>query len=323
VRRGTARALGRLEPASGLIVVGARPGARVEEVKVKEGESVSEGALLAVLEGHEQALRQLALAEAQKARADYERSLRKKKVGLERDQFDKTQKARLDSAKKVSAAVKQRYDEAAPLFKVFSKTLKDKERYDAESAFLQLEVQNVKSALDVSLLEIAQELPPRQREIEDEELNHDGPDSKVLDLQIKLTQAGLDQTVVKAPAAGRVLELRAHPGEVSAGPLLTLGDTSAMVATAEVFQTDVPGIAVGDPAEIRVLDRTVTGRVTAIGSVVGRNQIVSLDPRAQQDRRVIAVTVRLDDPAPAARFVNMEVDVLIKPGRSVARGDGR
>jgi HlyD family secretion protein len=321
--QGQARALGRLEPASGLIVVGARPGARVEKIDVQEGDEVPEGKVLAVLEGHGQADRQLALAKAQKDRAEHELSLRRKKLTLEREQFDATQKARIEAAKKVAAATKQRFDQASPLYKTFVATLKDKERYDAEMAFLQLEVQSIRSALDLSLLETAQEMTPKQRALEDEELDKTGPDFQVLDRQIELAQAGLDQAEVKAPAAGKVLELRAHAGEVSTGALLTLGDTSAMVAIAEVFQTDAPRVTVGDPAEVRILDRTVSGRVTAIGSVVGRNQVTSLDPRALQDRRVVNVTVRLDDPAPAARFVNMEVDVLIKPSGPGARADGR
>ena len=68
---------------------------------------------------------------------------------------------------------------------------------------------------------------------------------------------------------------------------------------------------------------TVTGRVTAVSSVVGRNQLNPLDPRALQDRRVIEVTVRLDDPEPAARYVGMEVDVLINPGASGTGGQAK
>ena len=60
-----------------------------------------------------------------------------------------------------------------------------------------------------------------------------------------------------------------------------------MVATAEVYQADVPRLKVGDAATVQVLEQSVTGKVTRIGSVVGKNQLVSLDPRALQDRRVV------------------------------------
>src|SRR5215831_10967469 len=52
VARSEIRALARLEPSSGLIAVGARPGVRVERVLVEEGQAVKAGDLLAVLEGH-------------------------------------------------------------------------------------------------------------------------------------------------------------------------------------------------------------------------------------------------------------------------------
>src|SRR5262245_22791898 len=62
-------ALARLEPAGGLIVVGARPGIRVERVLVAVGDLVKAGQPLAILEGREEAARRLALAEAQKVAA--------------------------------------------------------------------------------------------------------------------------------------------------------------------------------------------------------------------------------------------------------------
>ena len=86
-----------------------------------------------------------------------------------------------------------------------------------------------------------------------------------------------------------------------------------MVAVAEVYQADVPEVKVGDPAEAVILGRKVAGKVTRIGRMVGRNTLASLDPRALQDRRVVAVTIRLDDPAAAADYVNMEVEVTIRP----------
>jgi HlyD family secretion protein len=91
-----------------------------------------------------------------------------------------------------------------------------------------------------------------------------------------------------------------------------------MVATAEVFQTDIPRLRTGDPATVQVLDQAVTGKVTLIGSIVGKNQLTNLDPRALQDRRVVKVTIGLDDPVLAARFVNMEVEAAIKPGAGTA-----
>ncbi len=65
----TVHALARLEPKGGLIVVGVRPGTRVNQVLVAQGDLVKAGQALGVIEGHEAARFQLALAEARKADA--------------------------------------------------------------------------------------------------------------------------------------------------------------------------------------------------------------------------------------------------------------
>ena len=37
--------------------------------------------------------------------------------------------------------------------------------------------------------------------------------------------------------------------------------------------------------------RRIAGKVTRIGSIVGKNQLVSIDPRAMRDLRVVEVTI--------------------------------
>ncbi|HMB05280.1 MAG TPA: hypothetical protein VKP69_16275, partial [Isosphaeraceae bacterium] len=59
-RRTSVHALARLEPAGGLIAVGARPGIRIERVLVAAGDPVQAGQPLAILEGQAEALHQRA-----------------------------------------------------------------------------------------------------------------------------------------------------------------------------------------------------------------------------------------------------------------------
>src|SRR5262249_35000622 len=140
----------------------------------------------------------------------------------------------------------------------------------------------------------------------------DSPENAVLDRQIELARANLAGAEVRAPVTGRVLAVSIHAGEVSPGPLLTLGDVRTMVARAEVFQTNVLDVTVGDSAEVFILGRTVTGEVTRVGATVSRNTIASLDPAALADRRVVEVVIRLAEPALAGRLVNMQVEVAIR-----------
>jgi HlyD family secretion protein len=276
--------------------------------------------VLAFLEGHDAARMQVGMAEARKKQVNHERMLKKKRLALEREQFDQTQKAKLDSARRVFAS-KQQFARIESLYKQLadSKTRSPTDQFETEIKFFEAQAQNLRGELEVKSFEIAQQLAPKQRQLEDEELADTNPDLELLDRQIELARASLAETEIKAPINGQVLDVLAHAGEISSGAVLAMGDLAAMVATAEVDQADVPRLKLGDAASVQVLDQAVAGKVTRIGSVVGKNQLTNIDPRALQDRRVLKVTIALDQPEPARRFVNMEVDVTIKPsGGAVA-----
>ncbi len=296
--RSAAVALARLVPANGLISVGARPGIRIDEIKVKEGDQVAQGTVLAHLEGHATAQYQLVLAKAKKSLDD------------------RQQRARLAVARKVADASKTRFSEATTLYKQFGGTLKGKDRYDAELALYQVEMQSLKADLDLQLLEAARQSeksPGNAPKGQGQASGGRGPEDEILDARVALAEAALKEAEVRAPGPGRVLRITVHPGELSAGTLLEMGDVSSMVATAEVYQSDVPRIRPGDPAEVDILGTRVSGKVTRIGSMVGSNRLTSVDPRALRDLRVVEVTIQLDNAAEASRYVNMEVEATIRP----------
>jgi HlyD family secretion protein len=316
---GDVHALARLEPSTGLVVVGARPGARIERILTAQGDSVVPGQVLVILEGHDVARVQVGMAEARKKQMNHERMLKKKKLALEREQFDQTQKAKLESARRVFAS-RQQFGLIESLHKQLadSKTRSQSDQFETEIKFFEAELQHLRGELEVKSFEIAQQLAPRQRQIEDEELADTNPALEMLDRQIELARATLAETEIKAPIKGQVLEVQAHGGEISTGMVLTMGDLDAMVATAEVDQAYVPRLNLGDVASVQVLNQVIVGKVTRKGSVVGKNQLANIDPRALQDRRVVKVTIALDQPEPARGFVNMEVDVTIKAGGAAA-----
>jgi HlyD family secretion protein len=309
------RALARLEPESGVVSVGVRPGQRITRIMVKEGESVGTDKVLAVLEGRQAAEEQLAIAEATKKAADWKRGLRKRALEVERAATDETRKLQLESAKRSADLTKTKFETSSKMFKTFGSGLKGKELYDAEGALFQLEVGQIRTELDRAVLEVAMgtEANKKKRAIEDEELSDKSPANDVLDRQIALAKVAVNETDVRPPRAGKVLRLLAHEGEVSSGAVLELGDVATMVAVAEVYETDAVGIKVGDGAEVNIFGRKVSGKVSKVGSIVGRNQMMSVDPRALRDMRVVLVTIVLADGELASRFVNMEVETTIRP----------
>jgi hypothetical protein len=129
----------------------------------------------------------------------------------------------------------------------------------------QLRMDLAKTEIQLKELEVSIELLDRERKLEDERLADNSPDLAVLDRQVELAQADLALDEVRATAAGRVLALLAHPGGVSSGALLTMGDVRSMVARAEVFQTDVIDVAAGDSAEVSILGRRLRHAIPKAG----------------------------------------------------------
>jgi HlyD family secretion protein len=112
-----------------------------------------------------------------------------------------------------------------------------------------------------------------------------------------------------------VLEIHKRGGErLDTGGLLELADTSAMYAIAEVYETDIGGVRVGQRAQVRsaALARTLTGTVERIGLKVNKQDVLETDPVADADARIVEVRIRLDEPALAAGLTNLRVDVLLE-----------
>ena len=313
-------ALARLEPAGGLIVVGARPGIRIERVLVAAGDLVQAGQPLAILEGQAEARRRLALAEAQKAEALHQRAQRRNQVAVERAREDRLQPIRLSALENTNKALKAEDERLSQDIEALGKDPQTvRQREELALKLDEVRIESYKAFFELEQVRADQALLDRKRSVEDQALADGGPDDQVLDRQIDLARAALDATTVEAPVAGHVLDVPAHGGEVSSGPLVTLGDLSAMDVVAEVDQADADQLKEGDAAEVTILGTTVPGKVTRIGRLVGRNQLMNVDPRAVQDLRVLKVTIRLGAAQPADRFVNMQVEVAITPGAAPAR----
>ena len=87
-----------------------------------------------------------------------------------------------------------------------------------------------------------------------------------------------------------------------------------MFAVAEVYETDVNLVEVGQTASISsgAFPELLTGRVERIGKLVYRNDVLAIDPTADSDSRIFEVRIRLDDSGVAARFSNHQVDIEIQ-----------
>jgi cobalt-zinc-cadmium efflux system membrane fusion protein len=81
------------------------------------------------------------------------------------------------------------------------------------------------------------------------------------------------QGIIRAPIAGRVVEKLITPGQLlqPATPCFTVADLSSVWVMAHVFEAELPDVAEGDSAEVRLTDDTTRmyrGRVSYVGALV-------------------------------------------------------
>ena len=140
-------------------------------------------------------------------------------------------------------------------------------------------------------------------------------------IDVTRTTRNLSQASVVAPTDGTILKINSRVGERPAtGGILDLGDTSQMVVEAEVYQTLIGRVSIGDPVVVSAdaLATPLSGTVHAIGLEIGRQSITSDDPAANTDARVVDVIIWLDatSTAQAAKFTNLETVVRIDAGKT-------
>jgi HlyD family secretion protein len=141
-------------------------------------------------------------------------------------------------------------------------------------------------------------------------------DSRIAGAEAALTrqQAGLERAYLRAPFAGRVLDIHTKAGELAgAAGVLEIGRVEQMYAIAEVYETDIRNVRIGQKARVSsdALARPLAGTVTRIRPKVQKLDEIGTDPAARKDARIIEVEVRLDDSAPAASLSLLQVEVEI------------
>lgn len=137
---------------------------------------------------------------------------------------------------------------------------------------------------------------------------------KVAEAHIELRKVQLQRSLVHAPVAGRVLAIHSWPGEMAAlEGLLELAEVSQMYAIAEVYETDIGRVKVGQSATVSsaALDSVLTGTVETIRPKVAKIDTIGNDPAARKDARIIEVEIRLDDSAAAANLTYLQVEIVI------------
>ncbi|MCT0248410.1 HlyD family efflux transporter periplasmic adaptor subunit [Synechococcus sp. CS-205] len=119
------------------------------------------------------------------------------------------------------------------------------------------------------------------------------------------TEADLVNTELRAPFSGTVLSLQARVGERPGDDgILELGASDQMEVLAEVYESDINRVQLGQRATITSenggFTGTLNGRVIRISPQVRQRDVLSTDPTGDADARIVEVRLALD-PADIAR----------------------
>jgi HlyD family secretion protein len=300
--------LGKLLPEGEVITVAPPFGAgdaRVAVLKVKEGERVEQGAVLAVLDNERQFLAAAEAARATVAAREAAFAQTKANVAASREEA-RAQLARAEALAQNAAREFERVEElrrrgfAADQNYELRRTTRDETLREVErlKATLSRYGGDIEAQADVVVA--ARNLDSAKAEL-------------------ARAAADLDKAYVRAPQASTVLSINVQPGEKPGTQgLMNLGDIERMKAEIEVYQSQIGRVSVGDAVEVtaEALLRPLSGVVIRIGLEVGRQTVTDATPAANTDARVVKVQVALDAESTriARRFTNLQVTARIRPG---------
>ncbi len=136
---------------------------------------------------------------------------------------------------------------------------------------------------------------------------------------LQQAEQDLELTSVKSPIDGQVLRINAYPGEMVSQDegVVELGQTNRMVVIAEIYESDISQISLGQQATIvsegGAFKDELRGKVTHIRPQIRRQDIFDTDPAAEIDTRIIEVKIALDSISSkkVAQFTNSKVIVTI------------
>lgn len=337
----TVTALGRLEPSGEIIeisVSSAAEGNRIEELLVSEGEEISKGETIAVLDSRDRL--KAALNQAKEQVRVAIANLAKVKAGAKTGEIEAQQAAiaRIEAERSNDIAAQQatisriqaevnnarvEYRRYQQLYQdgAISASEKDNKYLTLATAQEQLaEAQaNLNRIKTSQQQQIAEAKATLNKIAEVRPVDVDVATAQVSQAQaaVATAQAELDRSYIKSPQAGRIIKVLTRPGEVvsSNDGIVRIGQTSQMYAVAEVYESDINKVQLGQQVLVTssAIPDDLTGTVESIGLEVERQEVVNTDPTANIDAKVVEVKIKLDPESgqKVAGLTNLQVKVRI------------
>jgi HlyD family secretion protein len=333
-------ALGRLEPGSEVIRLSAPislDGDRISELFVKQGDRVQKGQVIAVLDSRnrlqnalEQAREQVEVAQAKLAqvRAGAKTGeIKAQQATIERLQADRqgeiaAQTAEINRWQSEVRTAQAEFDRFNSLYKqgAIAASNLDSKRLALDTAQSQLRQAQAKqnqaaNSLEAQLSEARATLN-RIAEVRPVDVQTVATEVNSAIAAVKRAETELEQAYIRAPMAGQILKIHARAGEkIGESGIADLAQNDQMVAVAEVYQSDIANVKVGQTATItgQAFEGELQGAVSEIGLQVNQQKVFSNQPGENLDRRVIDVKIRLNPEASrkVSSLTNLQVQTAI------------
>lgn len=314
-------ALGRLEPEGKVIRLSAsnsQGGVRVAKLLVKEGSWVRQGQIVAVLDSYYPRL--TALQKAQKQVLVAQANLNQVKAGAKAGDISAQQAtiarleadlsgamsaqqatmARLEAELRNAESENQRYQQ---LYKVGAISSSESEARRLQVEILQQQCQEAKASHNRTVETIQQQLIEAKAkfasitEVRVTDVQAAQANVESAEASVKQAQAELELSSVRSPITGQILKINTHPGEiVSTTGIADLGRTQQMYAVAEIYETDIKKVRIGQSVVITsdALPKQLRGTVTDIGLQVSQQNMFN-NLQADIENKVIEVKIRLNN----------------------------
>jgi HlyD family secretion protein len=303
--RVVATAPGRVEPVEEERDIAAELRGRLLRVHVDEGDAVRVGQVLAELSGDEyrarvrQARALVTQREAELGRlvAGARTQERREADALTREARAALEQARLDLARRTPLA-----------------------RSGAASGETLDRARNDLAAAEARLAARVERLALIEAGARDEDLEIARALLELARGQLAEAEAFLAKTVLRSPIDGVVLHRFRREGEAVSDqpptPIVKLGDISRLRVRADIDETDIARIAVGQAAYVTAdawPGQRFEGRILRVGQRLGRKTLRTDDPTERNDSKVLETLIEL---APGTRLpVGLRVDVFVRaPG---------
>lgn len=336
-------ALGRIEPQGEVIQISVSQTAgsnRVAELLVKQGDRINKGQIIAILDHRD--IRLAALKVAQQRVKVAQSQLAQVKAGAKQGEIAAQQAtiseleaelrqevaARVATVKRLEAEVRnaqieyQRYQYLQATGAV-SASMRDSKKLTLETAqeSLQEAIANRTQTSETlnERLRQAQATLEKIAEIRPTDVQAAQAEVENAQAAVQEAQANLDLAYVRATKAGQILKIHTWDGEVvSDRGILEIGQTNQMYVVAEVYETDINQVKIGQRATITQvnLPGKLEGTVDEIGLLIAKKDVLNTDPAADIDARVVEVKIRLtpESSQRVASLTNSKVRVVIGLG---------